>query len=292
MFKNAWVFYIFEFAGVTVSEKSTDRIFPWSHVCSVNILSVDFAYIFIRNGEQSSSKHSKPLMGYSFINFYWLLTFLCIYFFMYLVFVIYLQNSLCKPLQIPQIDYSHGASIILNLSSSKKQHVFGFYSLIEVLNCLHLCVYSFVYLIIFLFCLESFSLWMFFDVFPSLDFLYLLSISLSSLFLVYSLFYVFLPLFCIVSGFINVFAIYLLVVAFLCVYLFIYLMFILYLQNSFYKPLQISQIKYSDGASIILNLSNSKKENVFGSYSCIDWFLFSGFSWLHFSCVFNHVFVH
>ena len=96
-----------------------------------------------------------------------------------------------QTLQIPQIDYSHGASIILNLSSSKKQHVFGFYSLIEVLNCLHLCVYSFVYLIIFLFCLESFSLWMFFDVFPSLDFLYLLSISLSSLFLVYSLFYVF-----------------------------------------------------------------------------------------------------
>ena len=36
-------------------------------------------------------------------------------------------------------------------------------------------------------------------------------------------------------------------------------MFVLYLQNSFRKPFQISQIEYSDGASIILNLSSSKK---------------------------------
>ena len=52
------------------------------------------------------------------------------------------------------------------------------------------------------------------------------------------------------------------VLIFLCIYLFIYLMFVLYLQNSFCKPLQISQIEYSDGASISLDLSLVPKKNM------------------------------
>ena len=89
-------------------------------------------------------------MGYFFINFYWLLTFLCIYFFIYLVFLIYLENSFWKPLQIPQIDHSHGASIIPNLSRSKKQHVFGFYSCCYWLMFSIVCICVFIHSLIWL----------------------------------------------------------------------------------------------------------------------------------------------
>ena len=58
------------------------------------------------------------------------------------MFVLYLQNSFCKPFQISQIEYSDGASIILNLSGSKKEYVFFFiYRCICVVHCLHLCIY-------------------------------------------------------------------------------------------------------------------------------------------------------
>ena len=75
-------------------------------------------------------------------------------------------------------------------------------------------------------------------------------------------------------------------------------MFVLYLQKSFCKSLQISQIEYSDGASIILNFSSSKKKflithlsNEFCSQllaSCvfIDLFAYSFSSFIHFLNVF------
>ena len=62
------------------------------------------------------------------------------------MFVLYLQNSFCKPFQISQIEYSDGASIILNLSGSKKEYVFVFFHLSMYLCCPLL---AFVYLSIF-----------------------------------------------------------------------------------------------------------------------------------------------
>ena len=61
------------------------------------------------------------------------------------MFVLYLQNSFCKPFQISQIEYSDGASIILNLSGSKKEYVFFFHL------SMYLCcpLLAFVYLSIF-----------------------------------------------------------------------------------------------------------------------------------------------
>ena len=75
---------------------------------------------------------------------YWLLTFLFLYLFIYLMFVLSLQNSFCKPRQISQIQYSDGASIILNLSSSKTENAFRFwfiYLWVLVVQRLFLCIY-------------------------------------------------------------------------------------------------------------------------------------------------------
>ena len=100
-----------------------------------------------------------PLV-YQFIC--WVLTFLCIYLFIYLMFVLYLQKSFCKPFQISQIEYSDGASIILNLSGSKKEYVFVFFHLSMYLCCPLL---AFVYLSIFwsTYFLYSFIFGIFFD---------------------------------------------------------------------------------------------------------------------------------
>ena len=50
----------------------------------------------------------------NYLSIYWLLAFLSHYFF-----ILYI-NPVCKQLQISQIEYSDGPSIILNLSGSKK----------------------------------------------------------------------------------------------------------------------------------------------------------------------------
>ena len=78
--KKLRVFYFFEFAGVAVTFKSTDRIFPGNHVCSVNILSVEFAYIYIyiylfiyiyiRNDDQSNAKNQKASRFFAHGLFY------------------------------------------------------------------------------------------------------------------------------------------------------------------------------------------------------------------------------
>ena len=179
------------------------------------------------------------------------------------MFVLYLQNSFCKPFQISQIEYSDGASIILNLSGSKKEYVFFIYRCICVVHCLHLCIYRSFGLRIFF--IHSFLV--FFLIYSIHFFILLLTDHLLFIYLQYLLyvssihssryfglsFVLFLGFSPLVYQFICW------VLIFLCIYLFIYLIFALYLQKSFCKPLQISQIEYSDGASIILNFSSSKK---------------------------------
>ena len=189
------------------------------------------------------------------------------------MFVLYLQNSFCKPFQISQIEYSAGFSIILNLSGSKKEYVFFIYRCICVVHCLHLCIYRSFGLRIFF--IHSFLV--FFLVYSIHFFTLLLTDHLLFIYLQYLLYVssihssrYFGLSFVLLLGFSIGLSIYLLGVDFLMYcFLLIYLMFVLYLQNFFCKPFQISQIEYSDGASIILNLSGSKKEYVFFIYRCI-----------------------
>ena len=93
--KKLRVFYIFEFADDAVSyiyihAKSTDRIFHWNHFWAWNILSVDFAYIYIYyiyiyetviNLVQKLKKTLHFLfMNYSIINIFIWYWFFCIFF--------------------------------------------------------------------------------------------------------------------------------------------------------------------------------------------------------------------
>ena len=136
-----------------------------------------------------------PLV-YQFISS--VLIFLCIYLFIYFMFVLYLQNSFCKPLQISQIEYSDG------LVPKKKMCLLLIHVSIDSCSQLFTFVYFFIRLFDYLF---AFSLILHclkvFYIFPSLNFLYLFSIYSSSLFPVYSFFYIFRPFFCIVSWFLH-----------------------------------------------------------------------------------------
>ena len=68
------------------------------------------------------------------------------------MFVLYLQNAFCKPFQISQIEYSDGASFILNLSGSKKEYVF-FFSFINVFVLSIACICVFIDLLVYVFSL-------------------------------------------------------------------------------------------------------------------------------------------
>ena len=68
------------------------------------------------------------------------------------MFVLYLQNAFCKPFQISQIEYSDGASIILNLSGSKKEYLFVF-SFIDVFVLSIACICVFIDLLVYVFSL-------------------------------------------------------------------------------------------------------------------------------------------
>ena len=122
-----------------------------------------------------------PLV-YLFI--YWFFTSLCIYFFIYLMLVLYLQNPFCKPLQISQIEYSDGASIILNLTGSKKEYVSVLFSFIDVFVLSIACIWVFIDLFVYFF---LFIFGIFFDLFhPSLYFrIYRPIMYYSSFYLVY-----------------------------------------------------------------------------------------------------------
>ena len=77
----------------------------------------------------------------NYLSIYWLLAFLFHYFFICLMFVLYI-NPVCKPLQISEIEYSDGPSIILNLSSSKNIVCFCIHLAIDLCShCLHLRIY-------------------------------------------------------------------------------------------------------------------------------------------------------
>ena len=175
------------------------------------------------------------------------------------MFVLYLRNSFCKPFQISQIEYSDGASIILNLSGSKKEYVFFFiYRCICVVHCLHLCIYRSFGLRIFF--IHSFLVY--FLIYSIHFFILLFTDHLLFIYLQYLLYVssihssrYFGLSFVLFLGFSIGYQFICWVLIFLCINLFIYLMLVFYLQNSFCKPLQISQIEYSDGASICLLFS-------------------------------------
>ena len=104
-----------------------------------------------------SSINSSRYFGLSFVLFldlsiylsiYLLIIGLLMYLLVHLFYVLSLstRNSFCKPFQISQIEYSDGASTILNLSGSKKEYVFVFFHLSMYLCCPLL---AFVYLSIF-----------------------------------------------------------------------------------------------------------------------------------------------
>ena len=195
--KKLRVFYIFEFADVAVSyiyiyiyAKSTDRIFHWNIFGpGIFYLWISRIYIYIYetviNLIQKLKKHcifcswtillSIYLFGIDFFAF--------IFHLQYLVFVLYVQNAFCKPLQISQIEYSDG------LVPKKKTCLLFIHVSIDSCSQLFTFVYFFIRLFDYLFvfslilhCLKVFY------IFPSLNFLYLFSIYSSSLFPVYSFF--------------------------------------------------------------------------------------------------------
>ena len=111
-----------------------------------------YIYIYIRNGDQSNAKDKKKscifcsltillsiyLFGIDFFAF--------IFHLQYLVFVLYVQNPFCKPLQISQREYSDG------LVPKKKMCLLFIHVSIDSCSQLFTFVYfSFVYLIIYLF---------------------------------------------------------------------------------------------------------------------------------------------
>ena len=137
---------------------------------------------------------------------------------------------------------------------------FFIYRCICVVHCLHLCIYRSFGLRIFF--IHSFLVYLsdLFHPFITL-FCYLPTIYYSS---IYSIYFMSRPfilldisaflLYCfLVSPLVYQFICWVLI--FLCIYLFMYLMLVFYLQKSFCKPLQISQIEYSDGSSICLLFS-------------------------------------
>ena len=138
-------------------------------------------------------------MNYSIINlFIWYCFFAFIFHLQYLVFVLYVQNPFCKPLQISQIEYSDGlvpkkmmCLLFIHVSIDSCSQLFTFVNFF-----IRLFDYVFAFSLI-LHCLKVFY------IFPSLNFLYLFSIYSSSLFPVYSFFYIFRPFFCIVSWFLH-----------------------------------------------------------------------------------------
>ena len=188
-FLHFWICRCCSFVYIYIYAKSTDRIFHWNHFWAWNILSVDFAYIYIYetviNLIQKLKKHcifcswtillSIYLFGIDFFAF--------IFHLQYLVFVLYVQNAFCKPLQISQIEYSDG------LVPKKKTCLLFIHVSIDSCSQLFTFVYFFIRLFDYLFvfslilhCLKVFY------IFPSLNFLYLFSIYSSSLFPVYSFF--------------------------------------------------------------------------------------------------------
>ena len=120
------------------------------------------------------------------------MAFLFHYFFICLMFVLYI-NPVCKPLQISQIEYSDGPSIILNLSSSKNIVCFVIHLAIDLCpHCLHLRIYLSMYLSSFFFyyCAECFLQY----IFPSclaLFFIYRLSMNVSFCLVYFSSFHCF-----------------------------------------------------------------------------------------------------
>ena len=111
---------------------------------------MDFAYIYIRNGDQSNAKDKKKhcifcsltillsiyLFGIDFFAF--------IFHLQYLVFK-YEQNPFCKPLQISQIEYSDG------LVPKKKMCLLFIHVPIDSCSQLFTFVYFFIRLFDYLF---------------------------------------------------------------------------------------------------------------------------------------------
>ena len=80
----------------------------------------------------------------NYLSIYWLLAFLFHYFFVYLMFVLYI-NPVCKPLQISQIEYSVGPSIILNFSGSKKYCLLVcFFIYLAIDSCFQLLAFEYL----------------------------------------------------------------------------------------------------------------------------------------------------